>query len=160
LLTGQAMDFAARLQGYGSTATPELAKGYARLAGLNARTLDQVLPVLKAADVIDYKLAADGGLRHIEEYVGITAPVIEQTYRVLYLLRPADAEVALLHSVEIASWAPLTELQHLQQVTQRGLTDRAAGEGLRLALGPASWPERLALAESPPTAIVDRVAGR
>ena len=134
LLTGQAMDFAARLQGYGATATPDLARSYARLAGLNARTLDQVLPVLKAADVIDYQLAADGSLYRIEEYVGVTAPVIEQTYRVLSRLRPADAEIALLHSVEIAAWAPLTEAQHLQQVTQRGLTDRAAEEGLRLAL--------------------------
>jgi hypothetical protein len=134
LLTGQAMDFAARLQGHGARATPELARSYARLAGLNARALEQVLPVLKAADVIDYRLAPDGSLGHIEEYVGITAPVIEQTYRVLYHLRPADPEIALLHSVEIAAWAPLTQPQHLQQVTQRGLTDRAAADGLRLAL--------------------------
>jgi hypothetical protein len=134
LLTGQAMDFAARLQGFGSGATPDLARGYARLAGLTTRTLEQVLPVLKAADVIDYRPAPGGGLGFVEEYVGITAPVIEQTYRVLYGLRPSDAEIAVLHSVEIAAWAPLTEAQHLQQVSRRGLTDRAAAEGLRLAM--------------------------
>lgn len=134
LLAGRAMDFASRLQGYGSTASAEIAYGYGRLAGLGQRELLQVLPVLKAADVIDYTVAADGSLSHIDEYVGITATVIVQTFRVLDALSPSPAEIALLHSVELASWAPLTESQHLQQVTIRGVTDRAAADGLRLAL--------------------------
>lgn len=134
LLTGHAMDFAARLQGYGVTASPAIATEYARLAGLTARELRQVLPVLKAADVIDYQEEPHGGIAFIEEYVGLTATVIEQTYRVLYALGPSDGELGMLHSVEIAAWAPLTESQHLQQVTRRGLVDRAAKQGLKLAL--------------------------
>jgi hypothetical protein len=134
LLAGRAMDFVARLQGYESSATAEIAASYARLAGLSTRELRQVLPVLKGADVIDYVVGPDGSLSHIEEYVGITASVIEQTYRALDGLSPSTAEVALLHSVELAAWAPLTESQHLQQVTKRGVRDSAAANGLRLAL--------------------------
>ena len=134
LLTGRAMDFAARLQGYGATATPQIAISYARMAGLSERDLRQVLPILKRADVIDYSQTPDGAIGNIEEYVGITATVIEQTYRVLDALGPSDNEAALLHSIEIAAWAPLTQSQHLDQVSRRGLPDRAAQEGLRLAL--------------------------
>jgi hypothetical protein len=133
LLTGRAMDFVARLQGYRSSAAAEIANKFARLAGLTQREVRQLLPILKAADVINYSLEADGSLRSIEEYVGITASVIEQTYRVLFALAPTTAEIAMLHSVEIAAWAPLTEAQHLQQITRRGLPDRAAKDGLRLA---------------------------
>ena len=135
LLAGRAMDFASRLQGYGQSATPELARRYARPAGVSDRELRQrILPVLKQADVIDYDVSADGALRHIQELVGITGTVIEQTFRVLDALVPSAAELGVLHSVEIASWAPLTESQHLDQVTRRGLPDRAARDGLRLAL--------------------------
>ncbi len=134
LLAGRAMDFASRLQGHGRHATPDLALDYARLAGLSARELRHVLPLLKQADVIDYEVTADGNLSYIEEFVGITGTVIEQTFGILAALNPSDAELAVLHSVEIASWAPLTESQHLHQVTNRDLPDRAAQEGLKLAL--------------------------
>ena len=134
LLAGQAMDFAARLQGYRSGVTPDLARGFARLAGLTGRDLAQLLPVLQAADVLTYTVFPGGELAGIEEYVGITAPVIEQTYRVLDGLHPSGAEAAALHSVEIAAWAPLTQSQHLQQISQRGLADEPATDGLRLAL--------------------------
>lgn len=135
LFAGRAMDFVSRLQGYGRTATPGLAREFARQAGLNERELcRRALPVLQQADVLSYRQATDGSLDYIEEYVGITAPVIDQTFRVLAVLEPSDAELAMLHSVEIASWAPLTQSQHLQQITQRNLSDGAAEDGLRLAL--------------------------
>ena len=63
LLTGRAMGFAARVQGYGSRVNAEIAINYARLAGLTQREMNQLLPVLKAADVINYTVAADGSLR-------------------------------------------------------------------------------------------------
>jgi hypothetical protein len=134
LLAGRAMDFAARLQGHGRTAAPELALSYARLAGLSGRELGQrALPILKQADVIDYGLSPDGHLNRIEEYVGVTGTVIDQTFRVLDGLGPSDAELAVLHSVEIASLAPLTEQQHLEQIVRRGLNDSAAAQGLKLS---------------------------
>ena len=58
--------------------------------------------------------------------------MIEQTYRVLDELSPPLAEVAVLRSVEIAAWAPLTESQHLEQITRRGLPDRPPRRGCGL----------------------------
>jgi hypothetical protein len=135
LFAGRAMDFASRLQGFHRGATPELARQYARLAGLGDRELCQrALPLLKQADVIEYTVDANGSLIRIEEFVGVTGTVIDQAFRLLEALRPSEAEVAVLHSVEIAAWAPLTESQHLEQVARRGLPDHAAQQGLNLTL--------------------------
>lgn len=134
LRAGQVMDFASRLQGHARTVTPELALQYARHSGLGQRDLlHEALPVLKQADVVDYAVTPDGELQYVEELVGVTGSVIEQTFRVLHALNPTDAELAVLHSVEIAAWAPLTESQHLEQVTHRGLDDESAERGLTLA---------------------------
>ncbi|MFI7077177.1 hypothetical protein ACIBO1_07780 [Micromonospora sp. NPDC049903] len=135
LLAGQAMDFATKLQGHGSQVSGALAREYARQGGLGERDLlNEVLPKLKKADVVDYRLDTDGKLLHVDEFVGVTSNVIEQTFQVLHLLNPSDPELAVLHSVEIAAWAPLAESQHLDQITRRGLGDAAAAAGLRLAL--------------------------
>ena len=83
------------------------------MAGIGPRSLlTQILPVLKNADVIDYTVE-DDTLAGVEEYVGVTGTLVEQAFRVLTELAPTAAELALLHSVELASWAPLTESQHL-----------------------------------------------
>jgi len=137
LLTGRAMDFAARLQGHTGAAasglTPALARSYAGLAGLGGlELLNTALPALKRADVVDFA-AADSELTFIEEYVGVTGSVLQQTLRVLERLGPSDDERAALHSIEIASWAPLTRAQHLDQLTRRGLTTQLAETGRRLA---------------------------
>ncbi|MGX1484221.1 hypothetical protein RKD45_003297 [Streptomyces griseus] len=135
LLTGSAMDLAARLKGFGRIDRPELVRQFARQSGVPERQLhSQVLPVLKQADVIDYKVDIDGGLTHLEEFVGVTGNVIAQTFRVLDKLGPTNAELALLHSIEIASWAPLTQAQHLDQITRRGLKESEALEGLKYSL--------------------------
>ena len=138
-LAGRAMDLAARLQGHSSEAvsgglTPALAMSYAQLAGLGGLELQHTaLPALKAANVIDYAVT-DGDLTFIEEYVGVTGTVIAQTLRVLEALQPTDTEWAVLHSVEVASWVPLTRAQHLEQITRRGFDSKLAEEGLTLAL--------------------------
>jgi len=137
LLTGRAMDFAARLRGHTGAAvgglTPALARSYAGLAGLGGLELLSIaLPALKRANVVDF--ASDGGtMTFIEEYVGVTGSVLNQTMRVLEGLGPSDLERAVLHSIEIASWVPLTRAQHLDQLTRRGLTTQLAERGLQLA---------------------------
>jgi len=132
-LAGRAMDFAARLREHGQDLTPALAVQYARLAGIGPGELGiRVLPVLKSVGVADFAVQ-DGHLTWIEEYVGLSAPVVAQTLAVLEALGPSVAERAVLHSVEIACWAPLTEAQHLEQLTRRGFADNMASGGLRLA---------------------------
>ena len=95
--------------------------------------LSHVLPVLKRADVIDYT-TTEGLLTSIEEYVGITGTMVEQAYNVLTHLNPTRAELALLHSVEVASWAPLTESHHKNELARRGFDDLTSHQGYRLSL--------------------------
>ncbi|MFE1078357.1 hypothetical protein ACFW31_07520 [Nocardiopsis alba] len=135
LLTGAAMELASRLKGLRRIDNSELVRQFARQSGVPERVLiSQVLPVLKQADVIDYSLENDGGLAHLEEFVGVTGNVIAQTFRVLDALGPANEEIALLQSIEIASWSPLTKTQHLDQIVRRGLTEADAESGLSYSL--------------------------
>jgi hypothetical protein len=138
LLTGQAMELASRLKGFRRIDSAELVRQFARQSGVPERQLiSQVLPVLKQADVVDYTLSTDGSLAHLEEFVGVTGNVITQTFRVLDILGPRNEELALLHSIEIASWAPLTKTQHLDQIVRRGLTESEAERGLSYSLAVA-----------------------
>ena len=135
LLAGRAMDFAARLKGFSaSQLVPTVVNNFAKMAGIGPSSLvTQVLPVLKAADVISYTVTNDV-LTGLEEYVGLTGTLVEQIYNVLTKLAPSADEMALLHSVELASWAPLTESQHLHELSRRGFDDAVSQHGYRLAL--------------------------
>ena len=104
------------------------------MAGIGPRSLlTNILPALKNADIVDYTVE-DSALSGVEEYVGVTGTLVEQAYRVLTELSPTAAELALLHSVELASWAPLTESQHLNQLVRRGFADSITSHGYHLAL--------------------------
>lgn len=134
LVAGKAMDFAARLKNFtAAQLTPAVVSEFAKQAGIGERALVRdVLPALQAADVVAYS-STDGKLVGLEEFVGVTGTLIEQALKVLEALKPSAEELALLHSVEVASWAPLTESQHLDQLTKRGFTDEVARHGYRLA---------------------------
>jgi len=137
LLTGRAMDFATRLKGHQQFVglTHDLVHGYAKYAGLGALELtNTVLPALKKANLIEYTLHSNGTtINHIEEYVGVSGSVVEQTVALLDVLQPTRGDLALLHSVEIGAIAPLAESQHLQQLVGRGYSDIEAYNALRLA---------------------------
>jgi hypothetical protein len=92
-----------------------------------------ILPALKDADIVEFQIV-ENELSAIEEYVGLTGSVIEQSLRVLNALSPSDLELAVLHSVEIASWAPLTQRQHLDQMLKRGFGDTLAESACNLSL--------------------------
>lgn len=128
------MDFAARLKDFGAARlTPSVVVEFAKQSRIGERLLmHDVLPALKAADVVGYATNGDQLLR-VEEFVGVTGTLVEQAVRVLDALKPTPQEVALLHSVEVASWAPLTEAQHLEQLSKRGFSDEIARHGYRLA---------------------------
>ncbi|WP_124712626.1 hypothetical protein [Mycolicibacterium nivoides] len=129
------MDFAARLKGHQDfvTLSDELVRRYAAYAGLgNLELMNTVLPALKRADLIDYQLA-DGQITHLDEYVGISATVVEQTVAVLNALSPRRSDLAFLHSVEVGAIAPLAESQHLEQIVARGFSDEEAAGALQLS---------------------------
>lgn len=136
LLTGRAMDFAARLRGHGRLVvlTDELVRRYAGLAGIGQRELvSTVLPSLKDANLVDYRVTEAGQISDLQEFVGVSATVTEQTVSLLRSLNPTRSDLAFLHSVEIGAVAPLTAADHLEQLSSRGYTDEEATRALKLA---------------------------
>ena len=130
------MDFAARLKGHQSLVvlTHELVVSYAKHAGLGGLELtNTVLPALKNAGLIDYRIDAANRISNLEEYVGVSATVTEQTVALLDSLGPQRSDLAFLHSVEIGAIAPLAASQHLDQIVKRGFTEQEAEDALRLA---------------------------
>jgi hypothetical protein len=137
LLTGRAMDFAARIKGHQALVplTHELVYQYAKYAGLGAVELTTtVLPALQKADLIDYTADPQGRIIRFEEFVGVSATVTEQTVYLLNSLSPQRSDLAFLHSVEVGAIAPLAMSQHLQEVVKRGFTDQEAEEALKLTM--------------------------
>ncbi|GID29141.1 hypothetical protein [Paractinoplanes brasiliensis] len=135
LITGRAMDLAARLRGHQDFVplTHELVVGYAGYASIGTLELFTiVLPALKNANLIDYRVDTTGHIIGLDEYVGVSATLTEQTVQVLNVLKPSRAGLAFLHSVEVGAIAPLAESQHLQEIVKRGFTDVEATEALRL----------------------------
>ncbi|MEV8118104.1 hypothetical protein AB0O69_24880 [Streptomyces xiamenensis] len=138
LLAGAAMELASRLKGLRRIDSAELLRQFARQSGVpEIQLVGQILPALKRADVLDYALDSDGNLTHVEEFVGVAGSIIAQTFRVLDTLGPRNEELALLHSIEIASWAPLTKTQHLDQIVRRGLTEAEAESGFKYSVAVA-----------------------
>ena len=135
LAAAKAMDFAVRLKGHPTNLTPKLVDQFAELAGISHFELVNVhLPILKSADVVDYTVTADGQVTSLEDFVSLTAPMLFQALTVLDKMHPKPVERAVLHCVEIASWAPLTRADHLQQITRRGYDDETAADALRISL--------------------------
>jgi hypothetical protein len=135
LLTGRAMDFAARLRGHHNLLplTGDIVRKYASFAGLGPRELNQaVLPALRAAGILDYQVDQSGNVAYVDEYVGVSASLLEQTVQLLWKLQPARADFAFLYSVEIGAIAPLIETQHLDELTKRQLSPQEAETALRL----------------------------
>jgi hypothetical protein len=114
--------------------THELVHQYAKYAGLGGLELTTtVLPALKKADLIDYTVDSQGRIARLDEFVGVSATVTEQTVQLLNTLSPRRSDLAFLHSVEIGAIAPLAQSQHLEEIVKRGFTEQEAEEALNLA---------------------------
>lgn len=134
LLVGKAMDFAARLREHGDVLTSSLVNNYALQAAIGLSDLRlRVLPMLQGADVVDYSYD-NNDLAHIEEFVGVAAPFLDQVVAVFNELPPSPLEWAVLNSVELATWTPLTRQDHLHQLTLRGVNDPDAEAATNLCL--------------------------
>jgi hypothetical protein len=134
ITAAEAMDLAVRLQGQPSPISDQLVTTFASLAGISRiHLLNMHLPALKRAGVVQYTMS-DEKLVGFEEFVGLTAPMLRQSLAVLKGMNPAPVERALLHCVEIASWAPLTQDQHLEQISRRGFSDEESSKALQLSL--------------------------
>ncbi|OZE13462.1 hypothetical protein CH249_01320 [Rhodococcus sp. 05-2255-3B1] len=133
IAAGEAMSYAVTLKDH-ALLTGAMAVQFAAHAGIaEQRLYTEVLPKLKAADLIDYKLdLATARVASIEEFVGLSGRVIDQAMKVTEKYHPTDVEWAVLHCTELASWAPLTVDQHAEQLHGRGYTDEVVKEAMKL----------------------------
>jgi len=133
LFAGRAMDFAGRLHEH-DTVTGRLAEEYASFCGIGTDELRlRVLPVMKDAGIVDYTIE-DGRVSRVEEFVGVSGSLLDQTALLLDRLNLNDAERSTLQSVLIGSWAPLARTEHLQALTLRGFKDEIAARGLQYSV--------------------------
>lgn len=132
---GEAMGFAVTLKDQ-KTITGPMAVEFAAQAGIGQqRLITEVLPKLKQADLITYTLdTGTASLAMIEEYVGLSGRIIDQAMKVTETYMPSDVERAVLHSTELASWAPQTMRDHAEQLHRRGFTDQVAEDAMTLTI--------------------------
>ncbi|KZE09990.1 hypothetical protein M3B92_06420 [Brevibacterium casei] len=132
---GEAMSYAVALKDH-RRLTGATAMEFAAQAGIGQnRLMTEVLPKLNEADLVVYTPdLSTGGIATIEEFVGLSGRIIDQSMKVTEKYQPTAVELAVLHSTELASWAPLTAQQHAEQLHGRGFTDQVVDEAVNLAL--------------------------
>lgn len=132
---GEAMSYAVTLKDQ-KRLTGAQAMQFAVQAGIGQnRLMTEVLPKLKEADLVAYTPdLVTGGVATIEEFVGLSGRIIDQSMKVIEKYQPTAVELAVLHSTELASWAPLTTQQHAEQLHSRGFTDQVVADAVKLAL--------------------------
>lgn len=85
---------------------------FARFCGLDATDLILVaLPTLKKCGIVDYRTEG-AQVTHLEEYVGISAPLLQQTAAVWNEFSPPDEERCAIESVDLAAHSPLLLSDH------------------------------------------------
>jgi len=130
--TGQAIDYVVRLRGFGTELTPELASQFSRFAGIDPTHLRLlVLPALERAGVVDYSMEGNN-LKYIEEYVGVSAPLLDQVIKIFEGFDPSRIERCVLHSADLGTWAPLTYREHLDYLIRQGYTEQDAAEAISI----------------------------
>ena len=118
--TGRFMDFAERIRRRGSELSHHQITAFASFAGIDESELQFfALPTLKRAGVLDYSIM--GGQISIDEYVGVSAPLLDQVASTWEALVPSVTERCALESIELATSAPLRETDHYAALEVMGL---------------------------------------
>lgn len=118
--TGAASDLMFRLRGNGPVLPQGAVERFAQFSNLSPHDLTSwCLDVLAAEDVLDVVTKPDGSYE-VEERVGVAAPVLEVTARVLARLGPSVVEACALASAELAGTMPLAERDHRQALIDAG----------------------------------------
>ena len=126
---GRFMDFAERTRRRGSELSHTEIITFASFVGLDENDLRFVaLPMLKRASVLDYSTV--GGQISIDEYVGVSAPILKQVTATWEALEPSVTERCALESVELATAAPLCETDHYAALEVMGFSAEIRAEAL------------------------------
>lgn len=118
---GRFMEFAERIRRRGSELSHNQITAFASFLGLHeSDLLLDALPVMKRAGVLDYSTI--GGQIAIDEYVGVSAPLLHQVAATWKELRPSVTEHCALQSIELATAAPLCETDHYAALEVMGFS--------------------------------------
>lgn len=108
---GRFMAFAERIRRRGSELSHNQIMAFASFVGLDENDLRlAALPTLKQAGVLDYFVINEQ--ISIEEYVGVSAPLLNQVVLTWEVLKPSRTERCALESIELSTAAPLRETDH------------------------------------------------
>lgn len=106
------MDFANRIRRRGADLTTVEIFEFGRLAGLDRSDLVLwALPVLQRAGILTYTLSG-ADVSGMEEFVGASAPILQQTCDVWSQLHPTTEDECALDVVALGASAPLTLSDH------------------------------------------------
>lgn len=138
---GRFMEFAERIRRRGSELSHNQIIVFANLVGLDESDLRLVaLPTLKRVGVLDYLIV--GGKISIDEYVGVSAPLLNQVASTWEALEPSVTERCALESIELATAAPLCEADHHAALELMGFSAETRGTALA-ALRAAGMVQRV-----------------
>jgi hypothetical protein len=146
---GRFMEFAERIRRRGSELSHDQIIIFANLVGLDESDLRLVaLPTLKQVGVLDYFIVS--GKISIDEYVGVSAPLLNQVASTWEALEPSVTERCALESIELATAAPLYEADHFAALEAMGFSSetrinalaalRAIGMIQRMQSSPSDEP--------------------
>jgi hypothetical protein len=116
---GAATDLMFRLRGNGPVLSQGAVEQFGQFSSLSPRDLsDWCLPALAAEDVLDVVEQRDG--YQVEERIGVAAPVLEVTTRLVARFDPSPVEACALASAELAGTIPMIERDHRDALIAAG----------------------------------------
>jgi hypothetical protein len=132
---GAAITLADRIRRYISLDYEQM-KRFATLAGIPESELRlAIMPLLKAAGVIDYTAGPDGVPGTINEQVGVAAPLLEQCDQVWTACGPSAEEAAAVESAELGALAPMAVSNHQAALERAGFPESLHAAATRAAVG-------------------------
>lgn len=134
LLAARSMDFAERLRSHPKhQVSGALAEHYGRQVGIDPMTLRSTwLPLLKGAGVVDFTIQGST-LVTVEEFVGLSAPFLDQVEATLAACSPPEEQLTALESIQLGTLAPLAARDHKHKLSV-GHSDDVVERGVQLAL--------------------------
>jgi len=127
------MSLAERMRSQADALNGDTVEQLAHFLGISPFELRHTfLPILKNAQVVDFLLKDDKVVR-VEEFVGVAAPLLNQTAQVFEEFGPRDVDRALVLSGQLAAHSPMVESNHLHAIVSSGISEPDAIEGTKAA---------------------------
>jgi len=128
---GAATDLMFRLRSNGPVLSQGVVEQFGQFSSLSARDLSEwCLPALAAEDVLDVVAVPPHGYE-IEERIGVAAPVLEVTTRLVRRFQPTPVEACALASAQLAGTIPMTERDHRDALIAAGHLEQHHADAIK-----------------------------